>query len=179
MLLQKRQFSPTQHWRGHPWWETILAMMTSSNGNIFRVTDLLCGEFTGHRWISLTKASGAELWCFLWSAGPWINGWVNNREAGDLRRHRAHYDVIVMTKPCVLYPLKTESCHDANFDVTRSFLCDKSQCPQRQQQQKWLQDGSRFSVSMSVRYEWWRHGTRSTLLVVCVGNATFIVGFSA
>ena len=25
-----------------------------------------------------------------------INGWVNNREAGDLRRHRAHYDVTVM-----------------------------------------------------------------------------------
>ena len=27
----------------------------------------------------------------------WINGWVNNREAGDWRRHRAHYDVIVVT----------------------------------------------------------------------------------
>ena len=26
----------------------------------------------------------------------WINGRVNNREAGDLRRHRGHYDVIVM-----------------------------------------------------------------------------------
>ena len=25
-----------------------------------------------------------------------INGWINNREAGDLRRHRAHYDVTVM-----------------------------------------------------------------------------------
>ena len=25
-----------------------------------------------------------------------INGWVNNDEAGDLRRHRAHYGVIVM-----------------------------------------------------------------------------------
>ena len=25
-----------------------------------------------------------------------INGWVNNREAGDLRRCRAHYDVIFM-----------------------------------------------------------------------------------
>ena len=23
-----------------------------------------------------------------------INGWVNNREAGDLRRHRAHYDAL-------------------------------------------------------------------------------------
>ena len=26
----------------------------------------------------------------------WRNGWVNNREAGDLRCHHAHYDVIVM-----------------------------------------------------------------------------------
>ena len=25
----------------------------------------------------------------------WINDWVNNREASDLRRYRAHYDVIV------------------------------------------------------------------------------------
>ena len=33
--------------------------MTSSNGNIFRVTGLLCGEFTGHRWIPRTKASDA------------------------------------------------------------------------------------------------------------------------
>ena len=72
-----------------------MGMMTSSNGNIFHVTGPLCGEFTGHRWIPRTKASDAELWCFLWSA-PWINGWVNNHKAGDLRCHRAHYDVIVM-----------------------------------------------------------------------------------
>ena len=45
----------------------ILAMMTSLNGNIFRVTGPLCGEFTGPRWIPRTKASDAELWCFLWS----------------------------------------------------------------------------------------------------------------
>ena len=32
-----------------------------------------------------------------------IIGWVNNREAGDLRRSRAHYDVIVMWNgPCML-----------------------------------------------------------------------------
>ena len=43
------------------------SMMTSSNGNIFRVTGHLCGEFTGPRWIPRTKASDAELWCFLWS----------------------------------------------------------------------------------------------------------------
>ena len=27
----------------------------------------------------------------------WANGWVNTREAGELRRHRAHYDVTVMS----------------------------------------------------------------------------------
>ena len=43
-------------------------MMTSSNGKIFHVTGPLCGEFTGHRWISFTKASDAELWYFVWSA---------------------------------------------------------------------------------------------------------------
>ena len=69
-------------------------MMTSSNGDIVRVTDPLQGEFTGHRWIPLTKTSGAELWCFPWST----NDWVNNRDAGDLRRHGGHYDATVM--PC-------------------------------------------------------------------------------
>ena len=70
-------------------------MMTSSNGNIFRVTGPLCGEFTGDRWIPLTKASDAELWCFTLIC-DWTHGWVNNWGAGDLRRHCAHYDVTVM-----------------------------------------------------------------------------------
>ena len=50
--------------------------MTSTNGNIFRVTGSLCGEFIGRLYIPLTKASNAELWCFLWSA-PKKNDWVN------------------------------------------------------------------------------------------------------
>ena len=50
-----------------------------------------------HRWRvkSPTKAKDAELWYFLLST-PWINGWVNTRQVGDLRRHRGHHDVIVM-----------------------------------------------------------------------------------
>ena len=39
--------------------------VTWSNGNIFRVTGPLCGEFSGHGWIPLTNASDAELWCFF------------------------------------------------------------------------------------------------------------------
>ena len=33
---------------------------------------------------------------FMFFICAWINGWVNNREAGDLRRHLAHDDVTVM-----------------------------------------------------------------------------------
>ena len=36
---------------------------------------------------------GALMFSFIYA---WINDWVNNREAGDLRRQRGHYDVIVM-----------------------------------------------------------------------------------
>ena len=69
-------------------------MMTSSTGNVFRVTGPLCGEFTGHQWIPLTKASDAELCYFLWCA--WINSWEDNRDAGVWRHHRAYHDVTVM-----------------------------------------------------------------------------------
>ena len=69
-------------------------MMTSSNGNFVRVIGPLCGELlTGHRWIPLTKASGAEPWYFFICA--WTNGKVNNWDASGWC-HRAHYDVTVM-----------------------------------------------------------------------------------
>ena len=70
--------------------------MTSSNGSIFRVTGHLCGEFTGKSPLNSPHKGqwhGAlmfSLICF------WINSWVNNCEAGDLRRYRAHYDATVM-----------------------------------------------------------------------------------
>ena len=62
-------------------------MMTSSNGNIFRVTGHLCGEFP-HK----DQWRGALMFSLIC---VWINDWVNNREAGDLRPYRANYDVIV------------------------------------------------------------------------------------
>ena len=36
---------------------------------------------------------GALVFSLIWA---WTNGWVNNRDAGDLRHHRAHYEVHVM-----------------------------------------------------------------------------------
>ena len=60
--------------------------MTSSNGKVLGVTGLVCGEFTGHRWISRTKASGAELWCFLdVSKQSW--GWWFETPSRSLWRH--------------------------------------------------------------------------------------------
>ena len=74
--------------------------MTSSNGNIFRVIGPLCGEVTGPGEFPAAPVNsphkgqwrGALMFSLSWA---WINDWVNNREASDLRRHRGHYDVNV------------------------------------------------------------------------------------
>ena len=62
-----------------------------------------------HRWIPLTKASDAELWCFLWSAAEHtVEQTIETlviRDAGDLRRHRAHYDVTVVENNDLCYGL--------------------------------------------------------------------------
>ena len=73
-----------------------VSMMTSSNGNTFLVTGPLCGEFTGDRWIPLTKANDAELWCFLC-------------DAGDSRCHRAHYDVIIIDYAIATHAITSET----------------------------------------------------------------------
>ena len=54
-----------------------------------------------------------------------INGWVNNGEAGDLRRHGAHYDVVVMISDInmIYKPLKGWSCVSANTDIQNN--CSK------------------------------------------------------
>ena len=41
---------------------------------------------------------GALMYSLIWA---WTNGLVNNRNAGELRRHRAHYDVTVMMNSCL------------------------------------------------------------------------------
>ena len=70
-----------------------------------------------------------------------INDWVNNREAGDLRRHRAHYDVTVMLvwhilklqESCDMYCLGKfgyiqhtiillENCAASNMESTPSLI---------------------------------------------------------
>ena len=62
-------------WSRCPWQQVWVGSLfrqnrkTSSNGNIFRVTGRLCGAFAGHRWVPLTKASHAELWCFFFDLG--------------------------------------------------------------------------------------------------------------
>ena len=82
---QKQLKSRSLHRLGHQlvWWrhqlETFSALLA------------LCARI--HRWLPPHKGQwrGALMFSLIWT-----NGWVNNREAGDLRRHRTHYDVIVM-----------------------------------------------------------------------------------
>ena len=51
----------------------------------------------------------------------WINGWVNNGEAADLRRHRAHYDVTLMTVVHLLLHIDSR-LQAANEDVIQTSV---------------------------------------------------------
>ena len=54
----------------------------------------------------------------------WINCWVNNRETGDLRRHRAHFDVNVMSQFIYKVISELDAVPRRQFDIdliTMSF----------------------------------------------------------
>ena len=89
-------------------------MMTLSNGTVFSVTGPLWGEFNGHRWIPLTKACEAEIWCFY--DCTWTNDWANHGDAGSLRRHCAHYDVTVAKDIVTLVTLLSRNFPAAGSD---------------------------------------------------------------
>ena len=65
-----------------PWWRHQMETFSA-----------LLAIFAGNSPVPEGQWRGALMFSLIW---VWINGWVNNREAGDLRRHRAHCDVIVM-----------------------------------------------------------------------------------
>ena len=64
--------------------ETFSALLTLCVGN-----SLVSGEFPSQK--PMTQSFD-----IFFDLSLKKNGWVNIREAGDLRRHRAHYDVIVI-----------------------------------------------------------------------------------
>ena len=70
--------------------------MTSSNGNIFRVTGPLCGEVTGPGEFP-TQRPVTRSFDVFFDLRPNKRLSKHTREAGDLRRYRGHYDVIIMT----------------------------------------------------------------------------------
>ena len=76
----------------HSWWrhqmETFSALLALCAGNSpVPVNSPHKGQWRGALMLSFICV--------------WINDWVNNREAGDLRCHRGHYDVNVMYWRCV------------------------------------------------------------------------------
>ena len=85
-------FSNDLSWRRHQM-ETFSALLV-----ICAVNSPVPGEFPAQRPVTLSFD--------VFFICVWINGWVNIREAGDLRRYRSHYDVIVMSSwrgGCQLY----------------------------------------------------------------------------
>ena len=75
---------------------SIQHIMTSSNGNIFRVTGHFVREIHRSPGNSPHKGQWRGVLMFSLICAP-TDDLGNNQDAGDLRRHRAHYDVNVMS----------------------------------------------------------------------------------
>ena len=69
-----------------------------------------------HRWPVNSPHKGKRRRALMFSLiCAWINGWVNKGEAGDLRRHRTHYDV-------------SAKYSDKNAILTPCFFAEVSVC---------------------------------------------------
>ena len=103
----------------YPWWrhqmETFSALLVLCAGNSpVPVNSPHKGQWRGALMFYLIYA--------------WINDWVNNREAGDLRRHRGHSDVIVMhgnLMHAVMIPLANIVLYST---VAAIFFCIEPSC---------------------------------------------------
>ena len=90
------------------------SMMTSSNRYVFRVTGLCEGnplltvEFPSQRPVTRSIDVFFDLR---------LNGSANNRDAGDLRHHRSHYDVTVMSYPFPL--LLNQAFHENIYHMSQ------------------------------------------------------------
>ena len=120
----------------------------------------------------------ALIFCLVYA---WINGWVNNREAGDFRCHHTHYDVTVMGIASAGY-----SCTHPWTWITVTWLTWKQPfSPERQQcgscpnvsisdkmsrcKIPWSLEAARF-VFKIVRSLWNLTGTSAALLSKCLSN---------
>ena len=78
---------------------------------------MICNSYLANTWPlnspHKVQWRGALVFSLIW---VWINGWVNNRHAGDLRRFRVHYDVIVMGDWSAK-PILAHLCNPSYFTI--------------------------------------------------------------
>ena len=87
----------------------------------------------------------------------WTNGWVNNGDAGDLRRRRDHFDVTVM------YPTsRTASWYFPNWPLTRYVMlrvAHASGMPETLSLLPWVSDSDMHHGTCVTHVPWWMPGS--------------------
>ena len=94
-------------------------IITSSNGNIFRVTGPSWRESIGHRWIPLTKAPVTRSFDALFVLG--LKRMSKQARRRWFETHCSHYDVTVMRAGVTLHYSRRTLLSFAAFSIKRSL----------------------------------------------------------
>ena len=103
----------------------MLFIMTSSNWDVFHITGPFVRGIHQLQVNSLHKGQWQRA-LVLSLICAWINCWVNNLEAGDLRHHCAHYDVTVIYHAYLVFDLFGRVCEEhwgGGVTATHLGLC--------------------------------------------------------
>ena len=141
-------------------------MMTSSNKNIFRGAGCVRGI---HR--SPVNSPHKGQWRgAMFFICVWTNDWLNNRDAGDLRRDRAHYDVTVM-----IQRNETNEPNHTNFAISHNTRPKRLCFPPKNLQHKFYTSEGRNHRNTTIftrnkafgSLETFSNGTDFILLSIC------------
>ena len=124
------------------WSHSTKSLMASSNGNISALLALWRGI---HMSPVNSPPKGQWRRALMFSLiSAWTNGCVNNRDAADLRRHLAHYDVTVMMLSFIITTtrLPHESCSIALEEMISMLDNGKTSHTREAPQKHWKYSGS-------------------------------------
>ena len=150
-------------------WKHFFALLTPWAGHSPGTSEFPTQRWLGALWL------GDLLFSFICA---WTNGWINNRDAEDFSRHRAHLDVTVFFRPNINRKLFYNVWVYRQHQVLVFHISLRWETSQEQQQPCFfkmcfflLANGHSATL---VTPSWWRYVTSKIFTNISLGNSLML-----